>query len=61
MSETRGRPLDGAEKKVPLTTWVPKSYTERLGRIATAREMTVSKLVCRVLEDALRRKPTPEK
>jgi hypothetical protein len=49
----RGRPRDGNEPKAALTAWVPHSYHERLFRIAKSRNVTVSKLVCIVLDRAL--------
>lgn len=52
----RGRP-PVAEPLQPVTTWVPPAYLERLDRLARKHDVSVSKLVCRVLLEAMKKKP----
>jgi hypothetical protein len=48
----RGRPRSEVPKTA-LVAWVPTAYHQRLKRIATARDVSVSALLCTVLDKAL--------
>jgi len=46
--QRRGRP-PVAEPLTPVTSWVPPAVANRLDRMATKQDMSVSQLVCRLL------------
>lgn len=50
----RGRPR-ASEPKSPLTTWVPASYHDRLSVLALKHDVSVSKVVCILLDQALKK------
>ena len=50
-----GRPRV-AEPLKPVTAWVPPAYLDRLDKLARKHDVSVSKLVCRVIEEALKSK-----
>lgn len=48
----RGRPRV-AERKVPVTTYLPPAYYDRITRAANARGEHVSEMLCTILVKAL--------
>lgn len=48
----RGRPRS-PEPGSHLTAWVPQSYHDRISQMAIKHDVSVSKVVCRLLADAL--------
>jgi len=51
-SRRRGRP-PVAEPLKPVTTWVPPAYLERLDRLALKHGVPVSRVICKLIEQAL--------
>lgn len=49
---TRGRPRV-LEQKTSLTTWVPTAYHDRIAQLALKHDVSVSKVVCKLLAEAL--------
>jgi hypothetical protein len=52
----RGRPRAEA-RKGPLTTWVPLTYHDRLAQLAIKHGVSVSSVLCRVIQNALDKPP----
>ncbi len=49
----RGRPR-AKHPKNAMTVWVPTSYHDRIARLAIKHDVSVSKVVCKLLADALK-------
>lgn len=50
----RGRPPAKIAKS-SLTAWVPQTHHDRLTQLALKHDISVSKVVCRLLDQALRK------
>jgi hypothetical protein len=51
----RGRPAK-SDALAPVTAWVPSQYLDRLDQLARKHDVSVSKLVCKAIEESLTRR-----